>query len=567
MNYFKRIEIKKRPPHFQQGGGSNIHIGSPKPYTVGNLPGVNFNPLTLTNAPIEIDTTSFLDRINQMEKLKFNREELAYKYKALESKDAANQLNFIKGIIQTSYKTRQDGAAAGGITNLSPYFSAKEAEFKKMESDLIGDIVRGVSQKDFSSFFKLQDLYSNPEYLKFQTQKQIINDIADVKNDYGLRTPQIMNKLMSVIDHPNPTDDLITDLMMTAQTAKGVKVSAKDVNGVINAADNSFFKNFNQTETLEVFDQNTGTKVIKTVKTPPSLSQWESFLESYLTTDPIGQEFLYSQGFDPYNLSKPARLFIQNLAKARHAAHPSSFQENMSDIQGKLIPEIDGEDGSGGKKSEKEKTIDDIEKRLREEVGDEAAEIYRANPRAYPEKFDEIKEELGGGKSGGSASGATIEEIETMVKNNPKTGFTTSKNIDGEPVIKIHAEPGSKIISDITSKWPDAVVRKDVDDDDIREEFNYDDAYGSEKRGELNKDTNKKQYNDLPIFSNRATVIEIPLKTTPSKRTNSTPAPTGRAGGITPSDFKKGQDASGTNPPIEIKTTPQLDDIFSKRNI
>jgi hypothetical protein len=174
---------------------------------------------------------------------------------------------------------------------------------------------------------------------------------------------------------------------------------------------------------------------------------------------------------------------------------------------------------------------------------------------------------LGGGKSGGSASGATIEEIETMVKNNPKTGFTTSKNIDGEPVIKIHAEPGSKIISDITSKWPDAVVRKDVDDDDIREEFNYDDAYGSEKRGELNKDTNKKQYNDLPIFSNRATVIEIPLKTTPSKRTNSTPAPTGRAGGITPSDFKKGQDASGTNPPIEIKTTPQLDDIFSKRNI
>lgn len=341
MNYLKRIEIKRRPQHFQQGG--NIAIGSPKPYTT-TLPGVNFNPLTLNNAPIEINTTGITDQINKMRQLAFDREALAFKYKELEYKEGADYLDLLGEITKTINGVSTTVKSAGGVSAISPRFKDILSQQQSEKAKLLEEISRAGNVKDFkareSLIAKAGQLYSNPKYLEAQTLAGVIDGIIEnsAKDDgYGIGTKVILDGALRYLQGDDKVD--IYKLIADANNFKALKISAKDETTFINNFLKPVYDKLAEKQVVTI-DPKTGIKKTTTTKEKPDITKVKAALKNSLITMQEGKAFLQARNINPDNpTSTDLDTFVNTIVDAYDTTQAGNFAPSIEEgVVEKLLP-------------------------------------------------------------------------------------------------------------------------------------------------------------------------------------------------------------------------------------
>jgi hypothetical protein len=325
MNYLKRIEIKKRPQHFQQGG--NIAIGSPKPYTT-TLPGVNFNPLTLNNAPIEINTTGISDQINKMRQLAFDREALAYKYKELEYKEGKDYLDFYSKILGDLGSTSEKIKSIGGVASLSPLYKPVIDEYNAEMAKLLQDSLRAFEQRDFKTATQItakrgilaQDPKYNSTLVIAGAYDQFFEDAG--KDKYGPFGMGLFQRAYNNITGVTKEDPL--KFFAEAAAFKSLGTTTEGLNKSLSRYDKLF-----EPEEIEVKSglNNAGQSVItkKKVQRDPEFIARAMMADT--KTDPNMVGFLHANNIGASNEAAQYNFFLE-YAKTKMKAYEPAVKES-----------------------------------------------------------------------------------------------------------------------------------------------------------------------------------------------------------------------------------------------
>lgn len=504
MNYLKRIEIKNRPQHFQQGG--NIAIGSPKPYTT-TLPGVNFNPLTLNNAPIEINTTGISDQIEKMQRLAYDREVLAFKYKDLEYKEGKDYLDALTEISKSVNGISSTVKNAGGIASISPRFKDIFAQEQSEKAKLMEDINRAIGVKDLKSIQSLtlrsRDIINNPKYLEARTMAGVVDDIFDKANDFGIGTKTIMDKAIRYVQG-DPNID-IYGLIKEANYFKALKVSAKDETTFINNFLSRAYDSESEKQVVSI-DPKTGLKKTTTTKEMPDLAKVKAAIKSSLTTMQEGRAILEARNINP---DKPDSAdldsFVNATVDAYHETQKGKFAPKLEeDVVEKLLPSYadtpEGKAAGAGrnsKNSEAEEDAQDFLSRINDEYGYDAKNkmenIIRTVIKDAPagEKWTRIEKKLaedgfqrldgkqpaaGGEDYPGKSSGVVPKNIgvEDIVKAVKKSNSKIDNQVIRDNTAIGHKDGKTYLVTSnadvknsIMSLWPKTKIHKENEDDDV----------------------------------------------------------------------------------------------------
>ncbi len=346
MNFQKKIEVKNRVPHFQQGG-TNIAIGSPKPYTT-TLPGINFSPLTLNNAPIEINTTGLTDQINKMRELSFKREELAFKYKELEYKEGKEYLDLLGDIYKGVGTVNGSVQSMGGIASISPAFKDAFSQYNTKKTEYMDQITRAASNKDFKSatatMQKMMALETDPTLNTMKVYAGALDQILDGADStkgggYGIGTKKVMSGLFDIMNSPAIEHKKVTDLIQEANYYKSLKLKVGDETKFV---DDFMKPAWDEAATKEVvsIDPKTGIKTKSITKVQPDIAAVKAATRNRYYTLPEGQAFLDTKGFNPNNPNDPAaNAYIDSIVDAQAKVMMSQYAPSIEqDVVEKLVP-------------------------------------------------------------------------------------------------------------------------------------------------------------------------------------------------------------------------------------
>ncbi len=364
MNYLKRIEIKKRPQHFQQGG--NIAIGSPKPYTT-TLPGVNFNPLTLNNAPIEINTTGISDQINKMRQLAFDREALAFKYKELEYKEGKDYLDFYSKILGDLGSTSEKIKSIGGVASLSPLYKPVIDEYNAEMAKLLQDSLRAFEQRDFKTATQItakrgilaQDPKYNSTLVIAGAYDQFFEDAG--KDKYGPFGMGLFQRAYNNITGVTKEDPL--KFFAEAAAFKSLGTTTEGLNKSLSRYDKLF-----EPEEIEVKSglNNAGQSVItkKKVQRDPEFIARAMMADT--KTDPNMVGFLHANNIGASNEAAQYNFFLE-YAKTKMKAYEPAVKESNTTTGTPQKDVVKTEDGAlrsipdADKADKMDKTDKDVE--------------------------------------------------------------------------------------------------------------------------------------------------------------------------------------------------------------
>jgi len=482
MNQKTRI-FSKGIQHFQQGG--NIYVGSPKPYTT-QLPGININPLTLTNAPIEINTTGITDQINKMRDLAYKREELAFKYKELEYKEGKDYLDLLGDIYKGIGSANSSAASSGGFGSLGVY-GQKQAEINAKRNEIMGKLstARG-SVKDISRVAnELMAFETSEEVLSHKTKAGFINDAVKSiqKGDLGVYGPQVFNDLL---DHVMKGDGTIPfeDLAKNYTTGLGGSVAAKDLDGYFKSFDPLFVPQEVITSTL----QNNGLIQDEKSYLQKSPDEIYNVINSSLSLDPNGKALKHQLEITAANTGTTTKDLLMTNIVARLKANEKSVSKVFKGNLEKDAEVVNGmlksdPDTKGDKMSEGDKDREFTMKYITDRYGHNQKEAINLagvlKGDALIKKLEELEAAgkitpIGGGegKGGGVGKQATEEDFRKSItiREDDPTMFFTGKDGDryvatvDEKVAKIGKQ--FKFPSEVTSY--DKVVREKMTPEDAK---------------------------------------------------------------------------------------------------
>lgn len=364
MNYLKRIEIKQRPQHFQQGG--NIAIGSPKPYTT-TLPGVNFNPLTLNNAPIEINTTGISDQIQKMQQLAYDREVLAFKYKDLEYKEGKDYLDFYSKILGDLGSTSEKIKSIGGVASLSPLYKPVIDEYNAEMAKLLQDSLRAFEQRDFKTATQItakrgilaQDPKYNSTLVIAGAYDQFFEDAG--KDKYGPFGMGLFQRAYNNITGVTKEDPL--KFFAEAAAFKSLGTTTEGLNKSLSRYDKLF-----EPEEIEVKSglNNAGQSVItkKKVQRDPEFIARAMMADT--KTDPNMVGFLHANNIGASNEAAQYNFFLE-YAKTKMKAYEPAVKESNTTTGTPQKDVVKTEDGAlrsipdADKADKMDKTDKDVE--------------------------------------------------------------------------------------------------------------------------------------------------------------------------------------------------------------
>ena len=332
MNQKTRI-FSKGIQHFQQGG-SNIAIGSPKPYT-NNLPAVNINPLTLANHPIEINTTGITDQINKMRDLAFKREELAFKYKELDYKEGAQYLDLLGDIYKGIGSANTSAASSGGFGSLGVY-GQKQGEINAKRNEIMSRLNTGnKSVQDLSKVInELTAFETSEEVLSHKAKAGFINESVKSiqKGDLGIYGPGVFN---DVLDHVMKGEEAVPFEYLAKKYTEGLggSVAAKDLDGYFKSFDPLFLPQ----EVITSRVQKNG--LVEDEKSYLQKSPEDIFnvINSSLSLDPNGKALKHQLEIAAANVGTTATELLKSNILAKLKANEKSVSK---ELKGTIRPNI-----------------------------------------------------------------------------------------------------------------------------------------------------------------------------------------------------------------------------------
>lgn len=555
MNNRTRI-FSKGIQHFQQGG--NIAIGSPKPYTT-QLPGININPLTLTNAPIEINTTGITDQINKMRDLAYKREELAFKYKELEYKEGKEYLDLLGDIYKGIGSVKGTVDSAGGIASISPAFKDVFSAYEAKKAEYLNDATRGFMNRDknagttaMSKLMSLdQEMGINEHKVYAGALNKVIDEATAQGGGYGIGTKEVMDGVFGVLQSGKMDYKQVTDLISKANYFKSLKLQVGDETKFLDSFIKPAYDKASQKQSVTI-DPKTGLSTTTIVKVKPDVANLVEAMKARYFGTPEGKAYLDSKGFNPNNRDSPeTNAFIAEQIMAYDKVMASQYApEIKQDVIEKMIPgygdtpegiqaEILKEKskqaaglGSGGKEDVKMKAREDAAKAM---LGENATNpqlkvIWTEGGEDWQKKLQEKAVQLGLEINSADGSGGV-----GLVKIKKSNG-------DFAEVAPTEENFKSNIIIDedstmfFTSKEGDRYVAT-VDDEVIKmgKQFKFpsQSKFYDEDARALMKDEDKKKW-DTYLIDGSTVIYKLPSSKTP------TPSPGVPADLVDPREAAKG---------------------------
>ncbi len=473
--------------HFQQGG--NIAIGSPKPYTT-QTPGININPLTLTNAPIEINTTGITDQINKMRDLSFKREELAFKYKELEYKEGKEYLDLLGDIYKGIGSANTSAGSVGGFGSLGVY-GQKQAEINAKRNEIMGKINTASTSGRVKDLFgivgELSAFETSPEVLTHKTKAGFINDAVKSiqKGDLGVYGPEVFN---NIFDHVMKGDEAVPfeGLAKNYTERLGGSVASKDIKSYLDG----FSSFYTPQEIISSQIQRDGTTI--DVKNYKQKSEDEIYnaITSSLSLDPNGKGFAHQLKLTAAELGTTPENLLRTDIKAKLAANSKDGikvrrgnpeKDAEYDFQSgvlRSIPDVKPEKPSEGDK-DREFTMKYVTDRYGHNQKDALSLVGVLKGDALIKRLEELElsgaiTPIGGGGKGKDGLGkqATEEEFRKMItiREDDPTMFFTGKDGDryvatvDEKVAQVGKQ--FKFPSEVTAY--DKVVREKMTPEDAK---------------------------------------------------------------------------------------------------
>lgn len=308
---------------FQSGGNSgNIHVGSPKPYTVdpkgidiGGLPTLSL----LQNTPVDIDIKGIQDQINKANDLSFKREELAFKYKELEYKEGKEYMDLIGDIFKTTVSAKGAIDSAGGFANLGKY-QPIFSDYEKQKANLRAEAIQNASHRNLKGFsdymIKLGNLETDPNLMSARAETEILNNaFKTITEKPSIGTSKSASQLLSYAFGDETVDfkGVVTDVYKRA----GQTVDTKDVTTMWDG----FYEMTKPTKVIRKTGEKNayGQDVEITEFVSPPREETIAALSSRMVMDPVFRaayegeyNFEYKGGIDPNITSMATKLYDEN---------------------------------------------------------------------------------------------------------------------------------------------------------------------------------------------------------------------------------------------------------------
>ena len=362
---------------YQQGGTSNIAIGSPKPYTA-NLPGINLSGIqgALTNAPIEINTTSIFDQLDKMQRLKLDADKLKFQYEELKYKEGKAYMDFAADMMktmQTSVKSNLSGI--GGFSSM-PRYEPVIRSYNERMAEVREKFTRGFQNRDPHAAMNLLNevskIQTDPDYMDAMVEIGTLEKLIEpVLKNPGVVSTQVISKALEFASDPNAD---FSKFMGGVTPYLGNNLKSNDI-----------FKIFEDYRT----SLHTSTKGTKTVTGPSKILPSGQVEDQYtfahkspeLIAGDLATIFMSSPGtkqyletevhtdgtpVNPENPQDVLRYFMP-VAQGLHNDIKSSFVptternkdilKDINVVDGRVVstPKPGDEDGTGGKQTEAEK--------------------------------------------------------------------------------------------------------------------------------------------------------------------------------------------------------------------
>lgn len=482
---------------YQQGGTSNIAIGSPKPYTA-NLPGINLSGIqgALTNAPIEINTTSIFDQLDKMQRLKLDADKLKFQYEELKYKEGKAYMDFAADMMktmQTSVKSNLSGI--GGFSSM-PRYEPVIRSYNERMAEVREKFTRGFQNRDPHAAMNLLNevskIQTDPDYL------QAIGEIGYLEKitDHGIKNPSLTTgrMLTGTLDFAsNPTADFSKFVGDTTPYMAN------------NLKSDDIFKIFENYRTgLHKSTEGTKTEVGSPKILPSGLVE-KQHSYSYKTPEQIANDlaamFMSSAGTKQYletevhadgtpvNPENPQDVikYLMPVAQGLHDDIKSSFvstrdtsgsvQKDVEVVNGRLVstPKPGDEDGTGGKQTEGDKKREARKNRVISEFGLSALsdatvrELLFGGDDWYEQLSSYMKSQgkspRGANEKATSSKTLNINSLDELGIAYDKDKTKLFKSPDGKTYLITNEE---QVTQHVDKKWKDTPKRKDLWDREVR---------------------------------------------------------------------------------------------------
>lgn len=468
---------------FQQGGSTNIAIGSPKPYTT-SLPGINIPTLP----DIQINTTSIFDQMEKRERLNLDKDKLKFQYEELKYKEGKAFMDFAGDMMGTFSTVKSNITGLGGLSSMERYAPViKNYNDKKMEA--MQEFYKQFQYRDPNALMNVQkkilELETDQNYLQAMGEIGLLEKALE----YKMKTPSITNgkMLLGILDfasNPNADFALFAPSIMN-------ELADDTTNKDIQPIQDAYLKNLFET-----------TKATKTAvgqpRILPSGLREENFAYSIRTPEQIEEElfgiyksspsmknFLESQGVNPEN-DIDIRNYLKPFANSYHQMLNNSFKPT-TDYPGTILKDIEiNPDGSvtsipegegGGKMTEGEKRQDsrrryfvsmfpgvDMDEFINNKI------IEGAEDKWFNEISNYLKQKGIEPKAG---MGATTPSKKINIKSLNELGIAYDpentklvKGKDGKTYLVTNEE---EVITHIDNTWAESTKKSDLWDKEVKQ--------------------------------------------------------------------------------------------------
>lgn len=316
MNNYQKKLIKSRPQHFQQGGYStNIAIGSPKPYTT-QLQGVSFNPLTLNNSPIQVDTKGLTEQINRLNDIAFKKQELDFKNKELDFKKDKEYMDLYKDLYAGMSSTAKTANSLGGFAMLGflgeqgAEIERKRNEFKdkSLRAAMTGDIKTLVTSANEAGLYE-----TSKEVLEHKAKVQFINDASSsiIKGDLGVYGADVFSNMLDYVinGEDQQAGRTFNNVANGYLQGRSNSVTAKDIGGFMEK-NVDLFDPIKEVRT-EILDSGARQQVTSYKK--KDLNETTNAFISRLKIDPLGRGQLHILQEQAFAENIPLEDYIKKL--------------------------------------------------------------------------------------------------------------------------------------------------------------------------------------------------------------------------------------------------------------
>lgn len=316
MNNYQKKLIKSRPQHFQQGGYStNIAIGSPKPYTT-QLQGVSFNPLTLNNSPIQVDTKGLTEQINRLNDIAFKKQELDFKNKELDFKKDKEYMDLYKDLYAGMSSTAKTANSLGGFAMLGflgeqgAEIERKRNEFKdkSLRAAMTGDIKTLVTSANEAGLYE-----TSKEVLEHKAKVQFINDASSsiIKGDLGVYGADVFSNMLDYVinGEDQQAGRTFNNVANGYLQGRSNSVTAKDIGGFMEK-NVDLFDPIKEVRT-EILDSGARQEITSYKK--KDLNETTNAFISRLKIDPLGRGQLHILQEQAFAENIPLEDYIKKL--------------------------------------------------------------------------------------------------------------------------------------------------------------------------------------------------------------------------------------------------------------